>query len=192
MHVEDRHGVDELRRSARSQKDGRMRVRLQALVLAKQGRTAEEIAAALDASRRPVQEWVRRYNQWGMEGLRRRPGQGRREKLSLEERDRLCARMEALPREEDEVCTLRGKDIQRILQKEFGKLYHLNGVYALLHRLGYSCLMPRPRHQKADSHAQEAFKKTSWHRSRPSARIIPGSTWKSGSRTKRVSDNKAR
>jgi len=109
MHVEDRHGVDELRRAARSQKDGRMRIRLQALVLAKQGHTAEEIAAALDASRRPVQEWVRRYNQSGVEGLRRRPGQGRREKLSLEERDQLCARMEALPRVEDEVCTLRGK-----------------------------------------------------------------------------------
>jgi transposase len=192
MHVEDRHGLDELRREARSQTDARMRLRLQGIVLAKQGRTAEEIAEALDASRRPVQEWVRRYNQWGVDGLRRRPGQGRREKLSLEQRDRLCARIEAGPREEDEVCTLRGKNIQRILQKEFGKLYHLNGVYALLHRLGYSCLMPRPRHQKADPQAQEAFKKTSWHRSRPSARIILISAWRSGSRTKRASASKAR
>lgn len=55
MHVEDRHGLDELRREARSQTDARMRIRLQAIVLAKQGRTAEEIAEALDASRRPVQ-----------------------------------------------------------------------------------------------------------------------------------------
>jgi len=39
-----------------------MRIRVQAIVLAKQGRTAEEIAESLDASRRPVQEWVRRYN----------------------------------------------------------------------------------------------------------------------------------
>lgn len=192
MHVEDRHGVDELRREARAQKDVRMRIRLQAIVLAKQGRTAGEIAAALDASRRPVQEWVRRYNQSGVEGLRRRRGQGRLQKLSLEERDRLCTRIEAAPREEDEVCTLRGKDVQRILKQEFGKLYHLNGVYALLHRLGYSCLMPRPRHQKADPQAQEAFKKTSWRRSRPSARLILRSVSRSGSRTKRASDSKAR
>lgn len=192
MHVEDRHGLDELRREARSQNDARMRIRLQAIVLARQDRTAEEIAESLGASRRPVQTWVRRYNQSGVEGLRRRPGQGRREKLSLEERDRLCARLDASPREEDEVCTLRGKDVRRILQKEFGKLFHLNGVYALLHRLGYSCLMPRPRHPKADPQAHEAFKKTSWHRSKRSARIILTSAWRSGSRTKRVSDNKVR
>ncbi len=192
MHVEDRHGLDELRREARSRNDARMRIRLQAIVLAKQGRTAEEIAAALDVSRRPVQEWVRRYNQSGMEGLRRRPGQGRQEKLSLEERDRLCTRIEAAPREVDEVCTLRGRDIQRILHKEFGKLYHLNSVYALLHRLGYSCLMPRPKHQKADPQAQEAFKKTSHLGSRASARLIRWSAWRSGSRTKRASVSKAR
>jgi len=192
MHVEDRHGLDELRREARSQTDARMRIRLQAIVLAKQGRTAEEIAEALDASRRPVQEWVRRYNQGGVDGLRRRPGQGRREKLSLEQRERLCARLEAGPREEDEVCTLRGKNIQRLLQTEFGKLYHLNGVYALLHRLGYSCLMPRPRHPQADPQAQEAFKKKSWRRSRPSGRNILTSAWRFGSRTKRGSASKAR
>jgi transposase len=192
MHVEDRHGLDELRREARTQNDARMRIRLQAIVLAKQGRTAEEIAEALGASRRPVQEWVRRYNQRGVDGLRRRPGQGRRGKLSLEQRDRLCARIEAGPCEDDEVCTLRGKDIQRILQKEFGQLYHLNGVYALLHRLGYSCLMPRPRHQKADPQAQEAFKKKSRPGSRRSARIILTNAWRSGSRTKRASASKAR
>jgi len=192
MHVEQRHGLDELRGLARSQSDARMRIRLQAIVMAKQGRTAEEIAGLLDASRRPVQEWVHRYNQAGVNGLRRRPGQGRREKLSPAERDRLCVRIEAGPREEDQVCTLRGKDVQRILEKEFGKLYHLNGVYALLHRLGYSCLMPRPQHPKADPQAQEAFKKTSWRRSRRSARFIPKSVWKFGSRTRRVSASKAR
>lgn len=192
MHVEDRHGLDELRRLARTQSDGRMRIRVQGVVLAKQGRTAEEIADLLDASRRAVQDWVRRYNQEGVEGLSRRPGQGRREKLSPRERERFCARIEAGPGEEDQVCTLRGRDYQRILQQEFGKLYRLSGVYALLHRLGYSCLMPRPKHRKADLQAQEAFKKTSWRRSRPSAKPIPSSPWKSGFRMKPVSDSKAR
>jgi transposase len=192
MHVEDRHGLDELRRLARSQSDGRMRIRVQAIVLAKQGRTAEEIADSLGASRRPVQEWVRRYNHAGVDGLRRRPGQGRPEKLSPQERQRFCARIEAGPREDDAVCTLRGRDFQRILGQEFGKLYRLSSVYALLHRLGYSCLMPRPKHRQADLEAQEAFKKTSWDRSRGSAPRIPRSAWKSGSRMKRGSDNKAR
>jgi len=51
------------------------------------------------------------------------------------------------------------------------RFYRLSGVYALLHRLGYRCLMPRPRHPKADSQAQEAFKK-----SRGTNRDRPGGT----------------
>lgn len=192
MHVGDRHGMDELRRTARAQRDARMRIRVQAIVLAGQGRTAEEIAESLDMSRRAVQKWVRRYNQSGVEGLQRRSGQGRREKLSLEEKDRLCSRIEAGPREDDEVCTLRGKDVQQIVKKEFGKLYQLSSVYALLHRLGYSCLMPRPKHRQADPQVQEAFKKTSQRRSRPSARGILRIASRSGSRTKLVSVSKAR
>lgn len=192
MHVEERDGVDELRRLARSQSDARMRIRVQAIVLAKQGRTAVEIAETLGVSRRPVQAWVRRYNQSGVEGLRHRPGQRRREKLSAAEREQLVARLESGPRKEDQVCALRGRDLQRILQDEFGKLYHLNGVYALLHRLGYSSLMPRPKHRKADPQAQEAFKKTSAPRSTRFAKPIPKSGWKSGFRMKRASASKAR
>ncbi len=159
MHVEERHGSDELRRLARVQHDARMRIRLEAIVLARQGRTAVEIAETLGASRRPVQEWVRRYNLSGVESLQHRPGQGRPEKLSSEERDLFVARLESGPQIGDQVCTLRGRDLQRILKDEFGKLYHLNGVYALLNQLGYSCLMPRPKHRKADLVAQETFKK---------------------------------
>lgn len=62
------------------------------------------------------------------------------------------------PREGDGVCTLRGKDAVRILNGEFGVAYSLNGVYDLLHRLGFSCLSPRPRHEKNDPAAMEAFK----------------------------------
>lgn len=38
----------------------------------------------------------------------------------------------------------------RILEKEFGVHYTLDGVYDLLHRLKLSCLVPRPRHRKND------------------------------------------
>ena len=178
MHVEDRHGLDVLKRLARGTQKAKARIRLQALVLAKQGRTSVEIARTLDAGNRSVQKWVQRYNQQGVEGLQHRPGQGRHGKLSAPDRTRLCARIEAGPCEEDSVCSLRGKDIQGILQKEFGKLYHLNGVYRLLHRLGYSSLAPRPQHRHADPEAQEAFKKTPCAAGRdsrrPSQRTSPG------------------
>jgi putative transposase len=192
MHVEDRHGLDELRRLARSEGNARMRIRLLSVVLAKQGRTSVEIAQTLDAGRRSVQTWIQRYNQEGIDGLAHRPGQGRPWRLSLAQRERLCVRLDDGVREDDGVCTLRGKDFQRILQQEFGQLYHLNGVYKLLHRLGYSCLMPRPQHRQADPLAQEAFKKNSPSNWRRSAPLIRRKRSKSGSKTRPVSVSRAR
>ena len=190
MYVEDRHGIDELRGLVRKARDGRLRTRLQALVLAQQGHTAVHTAELLGMSRRMVQKWVQRYNEDGLAGLSDRSGRGRTCKLSEDQRLQLQQRIEAGPREEDGVCTLRGTDIQEILEQEFGVLYHLNGVYALLHRLGYSCLMTRPRHRKTDPKAQAAFKKTSLRRSRRSATPIEINRSRSGSRTKPGSGSK--
>lgn len=43
-----------------------------------------------------------------------------------------------------------GKDAGRILEEQFGVQYTLDGAYDLLHRLGFSCLTPRPKHRKND------------------------------------------
>jgi transposase len=56
------------------------------------------------------------------------------------------------------VCTLRGRDVVSILEREFGVTYSLDGAYDLLERLGYSCLTPRPRHERADPAAVADFK----------------------------------
>ena len=68
------------------------------------------------------------------------------------------ARLDAGTKAKDGVCTLRGSDVVRIVQREFGVTYSLNGAYVLLHRLGYACLKPRPRHEHQDRKAQEHFK----------------------------------
>jgi transposase len=108
--------------------------------------------------RRTVQRWVGRYNQAGIEGLIDKPRTGRSTKLSVDKQQQLCQRLDAGP--SDAKATLYGRDIQQILQRDFGVIYTLDGVYKLLHCLGYSCFKPRPRHQKADQQLQQAFKKT--------------------------------
>ncbi|MEY8690082.1 MAG: winged helix-turn-helix domain-containing protein [Leptothrix sp. (in: b-proteobacteria)] len=47
-----------------------------------------------------------------------------------------------------------------MLRQEFGAEYSLSGVYALLHRLGLSNLVPRPQHPRSSEAAQAAFKKS--------------------------------
>ncbi|MBM4076169.1 MAG: winged helix-turn-helix domain-containing protein [Planctomycetes bacterium] len=50
------------------------------------------------------------------------------------------------------------RDVQWILEREFGQVRCLSAVYGLLHRRGYSLLSPRPQHPQADLAAQEEFK----------------------------------
>ena len=97
----------------------------------------------------------------GLTGLDDCRGRESQLPISPEEQAALRERIEAGPTDEDQVCSLRGKDFQRVLAQEFGVMRSLPAVYRLLHRLGYSYLRPRPRHRKADSQVIEAFK-LSW------------------------------
>ena len=159
MHVETSLECDQLQQLIRQQTDARQRDRLRAVALARQQLTAPQIAAVLGYSRRAVQGWIERYNSSGIEGLKDRPGRGRGQRLSEEQIEQLRRRLDEPPRPEDGVCALRGKDVRRILQNDFGVLYTLDATYKLLHRTGYSCLMPRPVHPKNDPAAMEAFKR---------------------------------
>src|SRR5262249_13551800 len=132
--------------------------RVQAIVLAKQGRPAQDIASALGCSLRAVKNWVAQYNRGGLEALHERSRSGRPPLLDPQEYPRLKQRLERPPRPEDGVCALRGTDIRRILEQEFGVLMSLQAVYDLLGRLGYSSLMPRPQHEDAIPEVQEFFK----------------------------------
>ena len=83
---------------------------------------------------------------------------GRKSKLTAQQQAQLKACLDEGARDQDGVCALRGQDIRRIIQEEFGVVYAKNSVYDLLRRLDYSSLVPRPRHRKNDPAAMEQFK----------------------------------
>jgi transposase len=160
MYVAPHHSPPELQGHARKQTKARPRLRIQAVILAQRGHTAKAISDTLDIPLRTIESWIHRYNKNGLSGLEDQPRSGRKCRLCESQKSQLQVRLDAGARAEDEVCSLRGLDIQLILKEEFGASYSLNGVYHLLHQLGYSSLVPRPQHHKADPAAQEAFKKT--------------------------------
>jgi len=159
MDVRGHLPLEELVRRERIEKDATRSKRLRIVILATGGYTAPAIAMSVGLSRRICQRWVARYNAEGLEGLADRRGQQPEPTLTPEQEQQVCQRLEAGPRAEDQVCSLRGVDVQRILATEFGVQRSLPAVYHLLHRLGYSYLRPRPRHRRADPQAQEEFKR---------------------------------
>jgi transposase len=160
MNVSERSSGDvtELARRAAVESDALQRDRYRAVLLALEGDEAVEIAEALGRARRSVQDWVYAYRDGGVDNLLPGKSPGRPTKLPREREAELKARLDAGPRPEDGVCTLRGKDVVSILEREFGVKYSLDGAYDLLERLGYSCLTPRPRHERNDPAATAEFK----------------------------------
>ena len=157
MQVRLRMPLEELEKRERQETNAKLAKRMRVVILAIRGYTAPAVAMSLGLSRRVVQRWVRRYNDEGISGLEDRRGNPLNSPLTPEQEASIRERLEAGPTPEDKVCSLRGADMQRILQQEFGVWRCLSAVYRLLHRLGYSYLRPRPKHNKADPEAQAAF-----------------------------------
>lgn len=131
----------------------------------------QQIAAAVGRSRQFVDEWVGRYRRGGMAGLLPKRQPGAKCKLTAQEQRELCAMLDAGPEPGEGLAAFNGPVLREKIQARFGKLYTLDGVYKLLHRLGYNDLMPRTTHPDTDPAALEAFKKRNcpsvWPGSRP-------------------------
>jgi transposase len=156
--VDDHHTEDQLHHLANAITRKRDWKRLQAVLLARRGWTASHIAAGLGCSARSVKNWVDQYNRGGIDALREGPRSGRPRRLDPAHYPRLKRRIEAPPLPGDGVCTLRAADVRRIIEQEFGVLMGRQAVYDLLHRLGFSDLMPRPHHEDSDAEVQGFFK----------------------------------
>jgi transposase len=182
----------ELSRLIRQASNAKQRDRLRALQLSVADKPTLEIAAMLGRSRSFVQHWCYTYRDHGLEAVAPKPQPGRPPKLDPQHHAAFRQRVLDGPREGDGVCTLRGRDFQRILEEEFGVSYALQGVYDLLHRLNLTVLVPRPQHRKSDPEAQEQWVERAPFLSAKFSKNIPTSKSPSGSRMKRGSASKAR
>lgn len=161
MNVEPHHTTKELQTLYRTEKIARLAQRIHGVYLASKGLTCPQIMVISGAARRTIQQWVHKYNKQGIVGLKDKLRPGTPTKLPRKKELEFQRRIEAGPTKADGVSVLNGPVIRRILEREFGVLYSRQGLYDLLHRLGYSCLCPRPQHENANPQLQAEFKKTS-------------------------------
>ena len=150
----------ELRRLARRERDGRVSARLLALANALDGLPREEAARLAGMTGQTLGDWVHRYNEEGIAGLRdrRRPGRP----CALEEGQQAALKALILkgPRLERDGCVAwRARDLCALVERRFGVRYAENGMLRLLRSLDLSFQKARSVHPEADPGAQERFKK---------------------------------
>ena len=95
-----RTGLDAagFRREAAREKDAAASRRMLALALVQEGRTRTEAAQAAGMDRQTLRDWVHRYNETGLEGLKNRTGAcGPRRKLTEEQEAEFAAEVPRRP-----------------------------------------------------------------------------------------------
>ena len=150
----------ELRRLARRERDGRVSARLLALANALEGLPREEAARLAGMTGQTLGDWVHRYNEEGVEGLRDRHRPGRPCGLDEGQQAALKALVLKGPRLERDGCVAwRARDLCALVERHFGVRYAENGMLRLLKSLDLSWQKARPVHPEADPVAQARFKK---------------------------------
>jgi transposase len=129
---------------------------------------AAEIALEVGLARQTVHNLVAAYNRHGPSALET-AGKGQRQRayLSLEQ-ERAVVEPFLKQSEVGQVST--GLPIKAALEEVVGHQVAKTTVYRLLKRHQWRKVVPRPRHPQGSAAEQEAFKKTSPSRSRPSSK----------------------
>jgi transposase len=136
--------------------------RLLAIALVLEGMPRQQAAEQCGMDRQTLRDWVHRYNEGGVAGLRSRPCPGRVPLLTPEQKAELRALVVAGPDpERDKVVRWRCVDLRAEVARRFGVEVREGTIGGWLHQLGLTRLQPRPYHPKKDLAAQEAYKKTS-------------------------------
>jgi transposase len=152
-----------LEAAARHEHDARVRCRLLALRQLALGRTVAQTAGPFMLGPSQLYHWIRRFDAEGLAGLKDRPRSGAPQRLARASEEVFVQRVLDGPGPDSGLAAWRGEDLRGVLREAFGAEYSLSGVYALLHRLGLSNLVPRPQHPRSDEAAQAAFKKSARH-----------------------------
>lgn len=152
----------ELRALAGDTRDGAVVRRLLAIALILEGHPRAEAARLNGMDRQTLRDWVHRYNDEGVSGLRSRVSPGRPGALNEAQLAELRTLvLEGPDPERHQVIRWRCADLRDEIAARWSVDLHERSVGRLLHRLKMTRLQPRPHHPQKDTAAQEAFKKTS-------------------------------
>lgn len=145
-------------------KDAKYKVgmRLCAVYQVSLGKPSRELEDIYNTSFKQILNWVSRFEQQGLEGLRDRSGRGRKPRLTPEQMQRLGQLIaEESPQAYGyNTSTWTGPLLRDWIDKEFDVRFQKAHIYNLLGKLGFSYQKAKGIYPEADPAKQEVFKQT--------------------------------
>ena len=151
-----------LRLAATRGKDVAASRRMLALALVLEGHTRRSAAVSAGMGRQTLRDWVYRYNDHGLEGLKNHPNTGAPPRKLTPQQEATVAEWvcQGPILEQHKVVRWRLADLRDEIARDFSVQLHERTVGKLMARLTFSRISVRPRHPEQDAAAQEAHKKT--------------------------------
>lgn len=145
-----------LKKLRRLTKDKKVADRLLACIMRKKGRSIKEIAEELGIPYTTMHRWLAKIAKKGLDAIYDKPKPGRPCRLTT----RRLRKVYRIVSEDPQKHGFQGgawtaRRLIPVVKKEFGVEYGERGMQLLLHRIGPTCRLPRPRHPKAAT-AKEA------------------------------------
>lgn len=149
--------IKELEKARKNTKNKREDIRLKAVILKLQGLTAREISEKLDVATSTLFEWLRKYKNNSIDGLKNKKRIGNNRNLSFEEEEEFLKQFEERA-QKGEIIT--AKEIEKAYIELVGHSIGSGQIYYVLKRHGFRKIMPRSRHpKKAEEEVIETSKK---------------------------------
>ena len=125
-----------------------------------QGKSYEEISKIVKYSRQTIGEWVKMYNEGGIDKmLSIRKGRGRKARIKNDKKAEFNQFVIQLQKDRNGGRII-GEDIVSMIKEKYNESYSVSGVYKLLKRMDMSWVSGRSVHTKSNLEVQETFKKT--------------------------------
>jgi transposase len=153
------HTAAELRIAASKSGDAAQVRRLLAIAHLVDGDARTQAAEQAGMDRQTLRDWVHRYNDEGIDGLKSHSSPGRAPLLNEAQKAELKALVVAGPDPgRDQVVRWRCVDLREEIARRFSVEVHESTVGKWLHQLDLTRLQPRPTHPKKIAAEEEAFK----------------------------------
>jgi putative transposase len=139
----------------RTEKDVKVKERMLLILnIVYYGRIASQVARTLHKSKGWASQWLKRYREEGLDGLKDRPKIGRRPELPPEVEYEIRGILK------DCNTGWSTKQVEELIIKESGIRYHHNYIYCIVRKWGFKQKVPRKVHvNNASKEEKEEFKK---------------------------------
>ena len=172
--LKGRDTIRSLKKRLRLKTYSNIRDRIRVIILVLKGFTNPEIAEKLDYSIPWVKKWIRRYKDFGFDGLSDQTRSGAPQKLTNDQIIELYQKILTGPNEDELLSRYRISDIRDFVLKKWKTVYSISGLHSLMKRMKLSHVTPRPQHPKNDPLVMEEWKKKPKSISRRKKRSMRG------------------